>query len=580
MSVSDIIFSSPAFIRTMAYVMLMWAFFVPLHVGIGLLVGRLFRWNPIHGAESIFRAFWLGWAAILLMLLSWHLFSAINVVSLVSVVTLGVIGIILHYRWLTDFSIQAFRALQQRPLFLMLWAVVLFSFANAATGSLNNLDSGYYHLQAIEWSNQYPAVPGIGNLFSPLALNSSHYQYLAMMEHGPLEDTSQHFVNGMLIFVAFSYFSTGIWGLLDDRQRFSNYLKALYTIPTLAYVAAVKLSSVVNDDVLFIVTLVVSMWLFEWLEDYQESGKTSDNIHRWMTILVVGFALVTVRLQFVVFFAVALLECFVLQIKSWRQNDTFVFNMCWLAPLFFTCMFAIVWLIHGVILSGYPLFPSQVAGLPVDWQVADEVVEWHVLNIVTDARDFYAERGAVTGNWIWLPDWIFRIFVSQQFWVVIPISLTLLSSAHAIYCKAFSRLWLGILPSIAAVIFWFISAPEPRYAFGALITMGVSSLLLLMMSLEPDKATVSRLVLGMILGYLVFGYFADYQITQPNGKFGREAYPQANVELIQASSGFEVYQPIDSPNCWDAPLPCTPNLETHLELRDEENLARGFRITQ
>ncbi|QIL77220.1 hypothetical protein G7064_16215 [Hymenobacter sp. HDW8] len=47
-----------------------------------------------------------------------------------------------------------------------------------------NFDSGLYHFQTLKWLNEYPTVPGLGNLHGRLAFNSSWFPLLSLFRYG------------------------------------------------------------------------------------------------------------------------------------------------------------------------------------------------------------------------------------------------------------------------------------------------------------------------------------------------------------------------------------------------------------
>jgi hypothetical protein len=47
--------------------------------------------------------------------------------------------------------------------------------------------------------------------------------------------------------------------------------------------------------------------------------------------------------------------------------------------------------------------------------------------------------------------------------------------------------------------------------------------------------------------------------------------------LRTTDSGLVVYKPIKGNQCGDSPLPCTPNINYDLKLRDPSNIASGFK---
>lgn len=52
--------------------------------------------------------------------------------------------------------------------------------------------------------------------------------------------------------------------------------------------------------------------------------------------------------------------------------------------------------------------------------------------------------------------------------------------------------------------------------------------------------------------------------------------PEAKLTPHQTTSGLTVHVPVETNQCWDAPLPCSPYFNETLHLRQPGKLERGF----
>ena len=64
-----------------------------------------------------------------------------------------------------------------------------------------NEDSWLYHFQSIRWINEYPVIPGLGNLHGRLAFNQSHFGLLALFNFFPFWNKG-YAAGGLLLLVA------------------------------------------------------------------------------------------------------------------------------------------------------------------------------------------------------------------------------------------------------------------------------------------------------------------------------------------------------------------------------------------
>ena len=77
------------------------------------------------------------------------------------------------------------------------------------------------------------------------------------------------------------------------------------------------------------------------------------------------------------------------------------------------------WSARGVVLSGYPFFPSSAVGMPVPWRMPVKQVDSFRGMMVAWARDPDPNKKVKTTlrTWRWLPSWSQRIHASIDQWV-------------------------------------------------------------------------------------------------------------------------------------------------------------------
>lgn len=75
--------------------------------------------------------------------------------------------------------------------------------------------------------------------------------------------------------------------------------------------------------------------------------------------------------------------------------------------------------------------------------------------------------------------------------------------------------------------------------------------------------------------YLVYPVIHKWQIVYISTSGW---HPVQEVSLLKrvTSSGLSLFSPLGSDQCWDAPLPCTPQFDPHLGLRHPGDLGSGF----
>jgi hypothetical protein len=136
---------------------------------------------------------------------------------------------------------------------------------------------------------------------------------------------------------------------------------------------------------------------------------------------------------------------------------------------------------------------------------------------------------------------------------------------------------------MAAIVFWFFTAPAPRFANATFMLLSVSAIMMLLTGIQPYTSKVGMakvLCLLFVVGNLNFlGFvYLRYETFKDISLDGWHAAKQVPLDVKVTTSGLRVYVPISGNQCWDAPLPCTPYFNRSLRLRDPDDMSSGFTI--
>ena len=94
-------------------------------------------------------------------------------------------------------------------LLILLCLIILLTTLENGSHSPSNPDTGIYHAQAIKWIETYPAVPGLGNLHSRFAYDSSWLVINAFFSFSFLGLRSFHVLPGAFLVIILMYFLGG-----------------------------------------------------------------------------------------------------------------------------------------------------------------------------------------------------------------------------------------------------------------------------------------------------------------------------------------------------------------------------------
>ena len=568
-------------VRPTLYVLAMWVSLCLMFVGVGSLVRRLFRLR-LDSGHSVFMSFWMGWVGWLVILQLWHLVLPVDWRAFVLLAAVGGAGLAWSGRDVWSLWRRLF------PLRIAFCAVVgaaALLLAVLAIAPPTHYDTGLYHLSAVRWGRTYPIVPGLGNLHGRLGFNCSYLLYVAMLEVGFWLSRSCHIANGVLVLVFLAQAMGSVFKLLEDRHAPSTYhlFNVLVLPPALGLGMGFHLSSLSPDLVVSVLGFVLSGQLLLLLtEGGHDARKQRYALFYLATLAAVG---ITVKLSFLVLGMVSL----IVGLVAWRsrtqeggkaagRGTLALVGLAVAVPL-------VTWMVRGVILTGYVAYPSTVGSFDVEWRIPRGAVVAEADAIKGWARAPGPHYLEALGNWRWLRAWCMTLIHHWRFDVVYPIFLavgglflqaTLLPKGSR---EGGGRLqWLFIAPSGLSLVFWFLTAPDPRFAVGAFWLLAAGVLSFVTRALSRSWPVLALWIALGLSAVLSVDQLRHVKPVGPGEDYGFHPTPRAELATFVTDSGLVVYVPQsrDKDQCWDGPLPCTPYREPSLRLRRPGQLRHGF----
>ncbi|MFZ4813346.1 MAG: LIC_10190 family membrane protein [Phototrophicaceae bacterium] len=563
----------PLLLRALGSIWLGWALYGLTFTGVGLWVRRIFGAAPAT-AFDLLTAFWVGWAAYVGILQLWHFAAPIAPLIGWLLFALGMTGIVFHARTLWPIL----RAATSRyPLVWGLFALAAVLFGNSAMGAPSIADFALYHQQVILWNLESPIVAGLGNLHGRFAFNNSSFLYAALVDVWPLTGVGNHIAASLHIM---ALLALGLWGLarVIQRELLPETLFAALILPIVAWAATQNeyLRTPDSDLIPIVLAPVMGVMLLRLL------GKRAPHPQA-ETLLMVALACggVVSKLSFAAYGGLAIL------LALWASRG--LTRWRWAVGVAFGGVIIGAWLVRGVILSGYPLYPSTLIAFPVDWRVACEAANAEAAWVYSWARNPGQPYQDVLGNWRWFPAWVTRV-LRRDFEVFTPLLLAGLALALGIFWRRgmingaahrpppTNAVILYLIAPIGALIFWFVTAPDVRFA-GSLFWMLANGLLALVLTdvacTSPQAVRAGVIVLALVLTY---DRRIEFDAYPPAPETGFYSAPMPELEARTTNSGLTVYIPTDNQSCYRAELPCTPHYDENLSLRVTGELSGGFRV--
>lgn len=527
-----------------------WVVCAPLLVGVGRAVSAALREEPGSAADG----FWLGAAGLLIALQWWHLVLPISTAARVAVLVAASWGAVVARAW---------RARPTSPgagdvaLGLAVLAVGAW-LALRACGPPQNDDSGGYHLGAIRWATEYPAVPGVGNVHPFLAVNHGAFLLFALLDFGPFAHGSHHVLNGLL---ALGLLATCLGDLRAAARAPARAAAAAALAPWVVW--TLQSPDVANGSSDVAEVCLGAAFVLRWAG----AAGPASGPRAWRGVVLLATALVVTKLSSVGALAGLALA---LLLTRWAEGRTFDARGTAAA----VGLGLIPWSVSCVIKSGYWPFPGGLLAFPVDWRLPERLVVEFAGYTLAYGRGPGARAGQGPG-WLWTR---LEELGSEHQGFVLPVALGALAGGLAL-ALARGRAQRAavaalLLPAAAAVAFWLGTSPRLRYAGIFLQGLGALGAAALAAAWPPRARAV---VLGVaLLGALRVAALVAELDFGPPAHLALGA-PVATGHPARTDSGLAVFV-ADGHLCWAAELPCVPALDPKLSARRTGELRAGFRL--
>jgi len=510
-----------------------------------------------------------------------EIYQIFRPVDLFVVVCLFLVGALEMARRTAMFHLIMLHIRAIGPFGMACYLAIILSMAVRSTGPCVHYDTGLYGASTVNWLITYPIVPGLANLHGRLGFNSSLFLWVAALYKGGLGTLSYRIPAAIIAAVAAAIILAAIDRLLRGNLIRADLFLLILTIPLFTWIERDDLVGTNTDLPSTICCLLGAYLVFQALSD----TFVPHNIMRLRIVSAcVLFSLAIVfKLSTLIFAASSLVICVVILLS---MSDSVVERrQSIFASLVLFTLIVIPWIFRGYILSGYPFYPNHWFGATVDWRVSAESTKMVALGIRAWARMRHAPISHTYG-WHWIRPW-FEDVRSNRVNFAVPFLIALSGSALLLLSSVQKRspqlrrcLWL-LVPSLGALTFWFLSAPDPRFGqtaiWGTAATLGSCGFFPVV-----EKGGV-RLKL-LVVTILCFGLWSLNPRSLWRSSYSQvfkmrqfSPFPQCETKILPTRSGLEVRVPVKGNQCWDAPLPCTPYFNSELELRKQGNLQSGFR---
>jgi hypothetical protein len=541
---------------------------------VGLAVAAVFNFSGLIQTPLSAVPF-IGLATIVFFGEIWNLFLPINRLAVWTLVGMSSILLALQRRNAMEMLRQLPQRLKIIPFIIA--GAFLFLIAFFALQPIGVYDTGLYHLTSIRWINEHRLPPGLGNLHGRLAFNQSFFVLVAVLNKIVSPAHARQIANGLVVFVSGLSPIASIYLGLTERRAFLMRTYAVLLFPGFVFAGSHFGASSPTPDVANVALIALSAFFFVNFLIYR--GERHSRIWILLTALVCTL-LIKFKLSNLVLAATTMaIVCAVTLVepRSIRKREL-------MAIMALSGVLLAPWVARGCIVSGYPFYPMTNFALRVDWRIPKASAEGEKQWIYSWAREPDKLPSEVLGNYKWFPTWVERnsktpsniLSAAYLCFGLVCYSLTFL-----IPCKVSDRVShvMLITPGLSALIFWFFTVPDPRFAEGAFWVSSVN-LIFTFLVITEKQGPKRALLFTACVSSVLLSIDASGQI--PLITYLKKSFPQPidkpAIRPRTSMFGVTVLYPQQGEQTWDAPLPCAPNQAFNARLeRRGSRLDDGFR---
>ena len=455
---------------------------------------------------------------------------------------------------------------KSRLFFLGLLTLVM---AYGASRGYMHFDTGLYHAQSIRWIEEYGVVPGLANLHSRLAYNSSAFGLTALYSHAFLTGHSLHTVSGFLALVMAVKGFSAVQIFYRKSVRPSDLVK----VALLWYISIIY-TEMMSPSSDYFAMLFLFYAVLAWVE-LEERGERE--IAPYSLLCVLLAVILTVKLSAAIMLILVLKPVVVLlREKRWGQiGGCLLLGTAAVFP----------YLARNVILSGWLVYPFGGLDLfPVDWKLPLGEVQYDAEEIRVYAKGMRDVLLKDTPIGEWFPQWFAALKGLEKIWVftsIISLAAGGFWSLLMLFGKkkeAWGMVFLeGTL--IAGYLFWQLGTPLVRYGYLYILALPFFTTGLWFTTLVKNKKIACR----MMAAALVFlGAYKGINLIQDMLRYGEQGNLVWQQDYMTGAydsyevDGITIYVPLESGQIGYERFPSSPYVREDIELRDG-TLSGGFR---
>jgi hypothetical protein len=541
------------------------------------------------GWRSLFHAPWLGYGLLVGSLQITHLFSPVDRRFSFAFVVIGSLAalVVLMPSLLIKGWPRKAAALRGLGSLILLAAVALIVFVpvfNSCTKEMNRYDLGLYYLKTIRWIEGFAIVPGLANVQDHLGFNQS--AFLATSFFDSLMPDRLFLVGGILPWLGLTLSLFAIVRLALSRFVREEHVQSIevayaVSLPAWIFIFVVGDTSSASPDC---TSACLMLHFFLIFACFVLSGEQERRDHL-AEILFVGALCVCIKLNSLGLVAGVLALCIAMLLL--KRPGLLLFQRRVAVMSVLAALILATWMGRGILISGYPFFPSSAMAMPVVWRTPVTRVDGFRNLVIGWARDRENFMQALT-TLRWGPTWLSRVApeLTNRFTWPAQTGFTALVTlaSFAVFAPVLRRNLRNILilaaPLVLYMAFWFLTAPEPRY-FGPSVWIFAMCPALTFIAGGARAglvASTANLCLNALPIFFVASEF-HWSWSRPEPRL-----PQVKVvetAAVASIHGVIVWVPAKGDQTFDSPIPSAQAPVPGLALLNpQKGIAGGFKCLE
>lgn len=437
-----------------------------------------------------------------------------------------------------------------------------------ASRPLRHFDTGLYHLQSVKWCTTYPLVRGLANLHERLAFNSLWTPISAVVDYPRFADRACFPITCLFLFAFGWAVSIALCNWRKRAHPLANIFLAacgcFWNWIVIADSWLVVLPSLSTDVPIYFTTFVCVYFLLRF-----SSGGSVIDLFQALTVAALA---VTVKVSAApLFLFLAAFSGFV-----WFKNGSNFSSRVrtWSSITLTTCVLFVIWVARSVWLSGYLVFPVPFTALTfLPWHLPVPMAKQLVETLKAWARWPGVPPEFVLGNSRWIHGWVERLFDENVIYTILAFSAlgcVLLFAGRSLgrRHRAIADSWPAAGMLGGGLVYWLLTAPDPRYGYAYLFALAC---LALAVGIDSVLGTQPRLLHVLVCCSALVPLVTVTDVTH----FHFRDLPPLGAGTSSAArtnEGVTIYVAQGDQRIFDGPLPSTPYFRPTLLTRPD---ARG-----